>query len=799
MTTGKLPQARVLGKYHVLNEIGRGSFGIVYLAHDTSLDNYPVALKFLPPALARDKQAAANFVREAQVATRINHPNVVRVYEVQQTGQYLYLAMQYIDGPTLADRLKQVPLAPAQVVQMVAQVSAALEAAHQLGILHGDIKPSNILFDRTSNQWYLADFGLARVRNALGLASSGGLSGTLAYLSPEQAREEPTDARADIYSLAVVAYEALTGRPAFVADTAYGYIRAHTLITPPAPSEVNPVIPTSFDAPMLQALDKSPASRPSTAPDFARSLARAMTTATAPSPTPVATALPDASSPPHADGRNSTGQWQPYIQLATILLMSLTLGLGGVLLLTPTTYQAFFGELPQVADLSPTPPHTPTATAQPTVTPRPTRTPAPSATPVPTRTPPPTPSPVPTVDSAAFNDSFNDATLSADWRPSEGRLLPVLGVLAVGDLVAGQTVSGRLTLETGLYQSVQITAEVRDVATPPDRFFTPNGAAVAFIVYQQPDGSGVALVIEQSAIQFAHVSADGQFSIIPGSRVTTGIDFDAPQTVRFEASGPRLLAYINDELVTRATFNGPTEGQIGIFMRSGLPIDITARRATPKVDQFAVQVLPNPTDLPAVSLLGVGPYFDDFEQDLCPDWQPLSGEWGVTNGTLTLTRLTPGRITDGWLRLSNDLPWQDVDVTFRARELATVSNEVFLFDGNAAVGLLLAAQPDGAGVGLVLERQSAAFATYTTTQGWQVIPISRVLHSIDFTANPTLRLSRRGAFFAFYVNDELLTSVDLPAVPPGDIALYLRSALPINPAAPDLVPLIDEISITPIE
>lgn len=796
MTTGKLPQARVLGKYHVLNEIGRGSFGIVYLAHDTSLDNYPVALKFLPPTLARDKQASANFVREAQVATRINHPNVVRVYEVQQTGQYLYLAMQYVDGSTLADRLKQGPLAPAQVVQMVTQVGAALEAAHQLGLLHGDIKPSNILFDRTNNQWYLADFGLARVRNTLGLASSGGLSGTLAYLSPEQAREEPTDARADIYSLAVVAYEALTGRPAFVADTAYGYIRAHTLITPPAPSEINPVIPASFDAPLLQALDKSPAGRPSTAPDFARSLVRAMNTATAPPSAPGAATASTLITP---DRHTTAGQWQAYVQLASILIIALGLGLGGLLLLTPGVYLSFFGELPQVADISPTPSSTPTATPRPTGTPRPTSTPAPSATPVPTRTPPPSPSPVPTVDSAAFSDSFNDATLSANWRPLEGRLLPVLGVLTVGDLVAGQTVSGRLTLETGLYQSVQIAAEVRDVATPPDRFFTPNGAAVAFIVYQQTDGSGVALVIEQSAIQFARVAADGQFSIIPGSRVTTSIDFDAPQTVRFEASGPRLLAYINDELVTRATYNGPFEGQIGIFMRSGLPIDITARRATPKVDQFAVQVLSNPTDLPAVTLLGLAPYADDFEQDLRPDWQLLSGEWGVTNGALTLNRLTPGRITEGWLRLSNDLPWQDVDVTFRARELAAVSNEVFLFDGNAAVGVLLAVQPDGSGVGLVLERQSAAFATYTTAQGWQMIPASRVLHSIDFAANPSLRVSRRGAFFAFSVDDELLTSVDLPALPPGDIALYLRSALPVNPADPDLVPLIDEISITPSE
>jgi serine/threonine protein kinase len=192
--------------------------GVVYLAEDTRLHR-KVALKFLPPALARDARTNARFEREAQAASMLDHPHVATVYEIGEWDGQAFIAMAYYDGETLKQRLDRGPLPTADAVTVVAQEAAGVAAAHAAGIVHRDLKPANVILTR-DGQAKILDFGIAKVvapdaDAATRLTSTGSTVGTAAYMSPEQARGEEVDERTDVWSLGVLLYEALTGRLPF--------------------------------------------------------------------------------------------------------------------------------------------------------------------------------------------------------------------------------------------------------------------------------------------------------------------------------------------------------------------------------------------------------------------------------------------------------------------------------------------------------------------------------------------------------------------------------------------------------
>src|SRR5262245_28798357 len=205
-----------LGRYRIISMIGAGGMGEVYLAEDTRLDR-KVALKILPPDLAADQDRIRRFVQEAKAASALNHPNIITIYEIDETASGHYLATEFIDGETLRSYSHRSPLTVDESVDFAAQIAGALAAAHTAGIVHRDIKPENVMVRRDGIVKVL-DFGLAKLTepirrdaakpeavNPVAIQTEPGMiMGTVAYMSPEQARGQTTDARSDIWSLGVV-------------------------------------------------------------------------------------------------------------------------------------------------------------------------------------------------------------------------------------------------------------------------------------------------------------------------------------------------------------------------------------------------------------------------------------------------------------------------------------------------------------------------------------------------------------------------------------------------------------------
>ena len=263
---------KTLGKYRVEELIGSGGFAWVYRGYDPSLE-IPVALKVLKPQFAGDPTFDERFRREASMAARLRHPNIVKIYEVGRDGDAVFFAMDYHPSG-LASRLDAMPfLAEEFVLKVGLDVSRALGFAHREGVIHRDIKVDNILFDVHGNA-VVCDFGIARVVS--GYTQQTGTNmvvGTPQYFAPEQARAKPLDGRADIYSLGVSMYRAATGRLPFDGDDWYEIARAHVEDSPARPRSINPAISPAFEQLLLRCLAKHPDDRPATAEQLADEIA----------------------------------------------------------------------------------------------------------------------------------------------------------------------------------------------------------------------------------------------------------------------------------------------------------------------------------------------------------------------------------------------------------------------------------------------------------------------------------------------------------------------------------------------
>ena len=254
--------------YRIEELIGRGGMGVVYRAYDLRLKR-TVALKLVAPALARDARFRERFAHESELVMSLEHPNVVPIYDAGDVDDRVYLAMRLVDGSDLGALLRaEGVLEPTRAIAICSQIAAALDAAHGRGLVHRDVKPSNVLLD-ASEHVYLADFGLTRrLDDDAGLAGEDFAGGTPAYLAPEQFESGVVDGRADTYALGCVLYECLTGKPVFFRSSRLAVAWAHLEEEPPQPSQQRDELPNAIDAVIGRALAKDPEQRFATCGDL---------------------------------------------------------------------------------------------------------------------------------------------------------------------------------------------------------------------------------------------------------------------------------------------------------------------------------------------------------------------------------------------------------------------------------------------------------------------------------------------------------------------------------------------------
>lgn len=246
-----------LGRYEIEQCIGSGGMGVVFKAFDTEL-NRPVAIKVLAPPFAGVGAARQRFAREARAAAAIVHEHVVAIHNVEPDSDPPFLVMPFVAGESLQDRInREGALGLREILRIAKQTAEALAAAHQQGLVHRDVKPSNILLEQGVERALLTDFGLARTTDDATLTRSGHLAGTPHYMSPEQAKGESTDQQSDLFSLGCVLYAMATGRPPFRAETTYGVLRKITDSTPHSIRDLNPEIPAWLEALIGKLLAKS--------------------------------------------------------------------------------------------------------------------------------------------------------------------------------------------------------------------------------------------------------------------------------------------------------------------------------------------------------------------------------------------------------------------------------------------------------------------------------------------------------------------------------------------------------------
>jgi serine/threonine-protein kinase len=288
-----------LGRYRILRELGRGAMGVVYLAEDETLQRQVAIKTLLLPGTDRERaEQEARFIQEAKAAGGLSHPNVITIHDLGREGEWLYIAMELLQGTELRDRMAAGLLPLDEALDIAGQVASGLAAAHARGVVHRDVKPGNIVV-LSGGLAKIMDFGVARMQSSALRTQSGTMMGSPKYMSPEQVGGHPVDHRSDIFSLGSMLYEMVTGAPAFAGNNLGQLLSAIMHGAPPSASAANPAVPASVERVIARAMQKNPAARYQDAAEMARDLAQCRASLTRATAARVA-ALPAEASDPFA-------------------------------------------------------------------------------------------------------------------------------------------------------------------------------------------------------------------------------------------------------------------------------------------------------------------------------------------------------------------------------------------------------------------------------------------------------------------------------------------------------------------
>jgi serine/threonine protein kinase len=265
-----------IGRYRIVKEIGRGSMGVVYKAEDPNLD-LVVALKVLRQDRLTSDPFVRRFLSEAKALGRLDHPNIVRVFNVDQDGDTVYITMEFIEGESLVTLMKKEPFLPEAIAEFGATIADALDSAHQKGIVHRDVKPSNILF-KADGRPKITDFGIAHIEDPsmAEQTQAGEILGTPAYMSPEQVLSRPVDGRSDLFSLGIILYELAAGKRPFGGEGINAIFSSITGDEPPDVLTINPSLPKALSDVIMKCLRKDPGKRFANGRELADSLRNAV-------------------------------------------------------------------------------------------------------------------------------------------------------------------------------------------------------------------------------------------------------------------------------------------------------------------------------------------------------------------------------------------------------------------------------------------------------------------------------------------------------------------------------------------
>lgn len=419
-----------LGPYQIVAPLGHGGMAAVYKAYQPAMDRY-VALKILPKQLALDPEFVGRFEQEAKVIAKLQHPHILPVHDFGEAEGYTYIVMPFVDSGTLADLMKRGPLPLERIIGVMKQVGDALDYAHSRGIVHRDVKPSNVLVDASGN-CLLTDFGISKiVESSAKFTATGNLIGTPAYMSPEQAKGLVVDRRSDLYALGVILYEMATGQVPYSAETPLAVVIKHINDPLPPPRMVQPNLPETVERVILKSLAKDPTERYTSAAEMVAALQIGMESPT--SQAAVSTSAETAPMPPPITGPVSVGAAASSISAPPVSISPLApaptkasqgipvwvLGVAGVAVLALIGAGVLFSAGPLMLALM--------ATSTPTITPTFT-SPPPTATSAPTLTPTPLPTatPIPTPDVGLFVElgrwQAPGEVRSLAWSPDGTRL-----------------------------------------------------------------------------------------------------------------------------------------------------------------------------------------------------------------------------------------------------------------------------------------------------------------------------------------------------------------------------------------